>query len=75
MFKIGSTEQTNNPDDDFMAFLPPCDRSLCATSNCSEYDYKPMESLGVMKGNYAIYPSAGYYLDLDSDITKNQQTI
>lgn len=71
MFKIGLTEQDNNPQSDFMNFLSPCDRNLCATSNCSEYDYKPTDSIGVMKGNYAIYPSAGYYLDLDSDVIKN----
>ena len=71
MFQIGSTEQDNNPASDSMNFLEPCDRALCATSNCSEYEYKPTDSIGVMKGNYAIYPSAGYYLDLDSETTKN----
>ena len=55
-----------------MNFLPPCDSSLCANSNCSEYDYKTTDSIGVMKGNYAIYPSAGFYLDLDSDTNKNK---
>ena len=72
MFKIGSTEQDNTGEGDFMNFIPPCNHNLCATSNCSEYDYKQTDSIGVMKGNYAIYPSAGYYLDLDSETNKNQ---
>lgn len=71
MFKIGSTEQDNDTEGGYRNFLAPCDHSLCAASNCSEYDYKPTDSIGVMKGNYAIYPSAGYFLDLDSETIKN----